>query len=275
MDRQKRRYLTIKIATEKFQLNPEFLSDAQKNTVAKEVDNLYRLQAAILSSDMAQKIQVSNAQLMDAYFNCVQQFETEAQFYRSLKAQGITAEGLKFALKDELHCDQVLVQVADDIPQLEKAQAQAYYNSNRVEFSRGRTWKISQILITKNDEFAENRPDKALARIIKVREAANLESFRDLAMRYSECPSALENGLLGWCEEGKLYPEITSALYTLPKEQVSEPIETELGFHIIVCHDEKPAYVASFDEVWPFLQEKHASRAKTYLQRRWLEQLVR
>lgn len=274
MDKQKRRYLTIKLATEKYKRNPEFLSSNQKATIEQEVDKLYKLQTGILASDKAQSVTVSNAHLMDAYFSCVQQFETEEQFYRSLKHQGITVEGLKFALKDELHCDMVLDLVASEIPQLDIEQAKAYYNKNRVEFSRARTWKMSQILITKNNEFVENTPDNAFARVTKISEEANVKNFADLAMRHSECPSALESGLLGWCEEGKLYPEITSALLSLPQGRVSKPIETELGFHLVLCHDEKPAYVATFEEVWPFLQEKHACRAKTYLQREWLERLV-
>lgn len=274
MDEQKRRYLTIKLATEKYQLNPEYLSSIQTATVAKEVDKLYRLQAGILASDKAQSVTVSRAHLMEAYFSCVQQFESEEAFYRSLKHHGITVEGFKFALKDELHCDMVMELISTEIPELDIAQGKAYYNNNRLEFSRARTWKMSQILITKNDEFSENRPDKALARLTEMAGIANSHNFADLAMRHSECPSALEGGYLGWCEEGKLYSEITSALCSLPQGHVSKPIETELGFHLILCHEERPACVAPFEEVWPFLQEKHAARAKAYLQREWLQQLV-
>jgi len=274
MDEQKKRYLTIKVATEKYKLNPEFLSHEQTLAIEGEVSRLYRLQNAILSSDEAQKVTVSSKQIMDVYLGCVQQFETEALFYRSLKHQGITVEGLKFALKDELHCDLILERVAQNIPKLNIEEARQYYAQNCNEFSRGRTWNISQILITTNDEFSENTSDNAMTRIKDIQQKAKQDSFSELALMYSECPSALEKGRLGWCEEGKLYPEISRVLKTLPKGEVSNPILTEIGFHLVICHDERPPYVAGFDEVWPFLQEKHTSRARAYLQRKWLGQWV-
>ncbi|PWI33872.1 peptidylprolyl isomerase [Vibrio albus] len=274
MDEQKRRYLTIKLATEKFKLNPEYLSSIQKAGIEEEVIKLYQLQSRILASQEAKQVNVTRKELDEAYQSCIDQYESKDEFYQSLKNQGLTVEGLKYALKDELYCDAVLDYVSQDIPPLDKQQALDYYEKNKLEFSRAKTWNLSQILITINDEFEENTRENALAKIKEVREMTESEPFSDLAVRYSECPSAVENGYLGWCEEGKLYSEITSALYHLPKEQVSEPIETEVGFHLIVWHDEKPPYMAPFEEAWPFLQEKHNTRAKQYLQRQWIAQLI-
>ncbi len=275
MDEQKRRYLTIKLATEKFKLNPEYLSSVQKAQLSQDVVRLHQLQCSILSSSEAQQVSVSRSEIAEAYNSRIQQFESESAFYHSLKQQGLTVEGLKFALKDELHCERVMELISRDIPRLDRQQALDYYQKNRLEFSRAKTWKLSQILITINDDFAENTRLSALARIKDIQKQAisGTNTFSELAVRYSECPSAIEHGYLGWCEEGRLYSEITNTLYSLPKEQVSDPIETEVGYHLIVWHEEKPPYVATFEEVWPFLQEKHSSRAKQYLQRQWIRQL--
>lgn len=274
MDEQKRRYLTIKLATEKFKLNPELLSSVQRAQVDEEVIKLNIIQSRILASREAQQVNVTRKALDEAYVSCIEQYESKDEFYQALKSQGLTVEGLKCALKDELHCDAILDYVSQDIPPLGRQQALDYYETHKLEFSRAKTWNLSQILITINDDFAENTRENALARIKEVRQKMDSEPFADLAIRYSECPSAVENGYLGWCEEGKLYPELTSALYSLPKEQVSEPIETETGFHLVICHDEKPPCVAPFEEAWPFLQKKHSARAKQYLQRQWISQLT-
>jgi nitrogen fixation protein NifM len=274
MDKQKRRYLTIKIATEKFKLNPEFLSSVQQGEVMVEVEKLHRLQCSILKTREAQKVAVTTPQLMEAFLRCSEQFESEAEFYQTLKKQGLTVEGFKQALRDELHCEKVLEQVSRDIPELNRSQAEEYYQRNKLEFSRARTWRMSQVLITINDEFSENSRGNALKRIHEVREKAQSTPLAELAMIYSECPSALENGYLGWCEEGKLYPAITDALYSLEKETVSPVIETEVGFHLVLWHEQREPYLAPFSEVWPFLQEKHTSRAKAFRQREWLRGLA-
>ncbi|MDG3085020.1 peptidylprolyl isomerase [Vibrio hannami] len=274
MDKQKKRYLRIKLSTEKHKLNPEYLSAEQLKELDEEVNKLQALQAKIISSKEASKIKVSSGEVVESYCKCIEQFDSKDEFYAVLKKQGITQEGFKHALREELWCDKVLDSVAQDVPKLDKQQAIDYYNKNKLNFSRAKTWKLSQILITVNDEFVENRHESVLRRIEEAYQKTKREPFEELALRYSECPSALEKGQLGWCEEGKLFPEITKALQTLQQGEVSLPIETEVGFHLVQWHEQKPAYIAPFEEVLPYLEEKHTSRAKAFLQRQWLSSLV-
>ena len=270
MDEQLRRYLMVKIATDKFKVNPDYLSADQLDIVDNEVKKLAHINNSILRTAEAQQVQVSASDLLAAYQQCQEQFESEQAFYATLKQQGLTVEGFKVALRQELHCDRVMEYVAKDVPELDKSRALEYYSQHTKEFSREKTWKLSQILITINNQFSDNTRTKAFARITRVREDAQQTPFSTLALSHSECPSALHEGLLGWCEEGKLYPEITEVLHSLPIGQISAPIETEIGFHLVLCHEVKPARVATFEEVWPFLQKKHTDRAKQYLQRQWL-----
>lgn len=273
MDEQIRQYLSMKLAIEIFQSNPEFLNEQQQQELQQRVDKLYQLQNSILSSSEAQLIKVAQSEVDQAYQSCIDQCESLTQFHQLMSAQQMTAEGLKGALSRELRCEKVLELVSEDAPELQREQALEYYQKHQIDFSRGRTWKLSQILITINPDYEENRRENAWKRINEVREQVPASDFSELALQHSECPSALEDGLLGWCEEGKLYPEIVNSLYSLKPNQVSEPIETEVGFHLVVCHDEKPPYTAPFEEVWPFLQQKHLARAKSFMQRQWMAQL--
>ncbi len=60
------------------------------------------------------------------------------------------------------------------------------------------------------------------------------ESFGDLAEKYSEDPGSRSNGgKLGWVERGSLVKSFETAAFTAPINQVTEPIESEFGFHLI------------------------------------------
>lgn len=274
MDEQKRSYLTAKVSTELFKLNPEFLSGIQRGEVDERVERVYQLQEMILKAPEAAEIDVTEDELEQIYQVSVERFQSKEEFFTTLKAQNLSEDGLKRALLDELKVEKVMDSVSQDIPPLDRNKAIEYYEKNRLQFSRAKTWEVSQILITINDEYAENTRPNAWARINDVRKKAKKSNFAKLALKHSECPSAMENGYLGWCEEGKLYPEITNALYKLQPGEISEPVETEIGFHIVQYYDIKEAKVATFEEVWPFLQEKHATRAKQFLQKQWINQLV-
>lgn len=64
--------------------------------------------------------------------------------------------------------------------------------------------------------------------------------FADFARRYSADPGTRnEGGNLGWFERGKLYPEYEKAAFNLQIGEISLPVETPFGFHIIQTLDKK------------------------------------
>ena len=61
----------------------------------------------------------------------------------------------------------------------------------------------------------------------------NGETFEDLAREYSECDSAQKGGDLGRFATGTMVAEFERALYNLQEGEVSKPVQTKYGFHII------------------------------------------
>jgi peptidyl-prolyl cis-trans isomerase SurA len=59
------------------------------------------------------------------------------------------------------------------------------------------------------------------------------ESFAELAKRYSEDASAPQGGDLGWLSPGDTVPAFEQAMDALKDGQVSEPVKTPFGWHLI------------------------------------------
>ncbi len=57
--------------------------------------------------------------------------------------------------------------------------------------------------------------------------------FRKLAEKYSTCPSKKRGGDLGIFGRGEMIPEFERAVYKLKIGEISEPIKTKFGYHII------------------------------------------
>lgn len=95
-------------------------------------------------------------------------------------------------------------------------------------------------------------PEEALQRIKQVREqAVGGKKFEELALEYSDDPSVKGNkGDLGFFEEGKMVKPFSDAAFAISAPgDISEPVKTIFGFHIIQLNEKKPKLVRSFEEV--------------------------
>lgn len=64
-------------------------------------------------------------------------------------------------------------------------------------------------------------------------------SFEELAARYSLCPSGQNGGDLGYFGRGQMVPEFERKAFTLPVGEVSKPVFSPFGWHIIKVTDRK------------------------------------
>lgn len=95
-------------------------------------------------------------------------------------------------------------------------------------------------------------PDEALQRIRQIREQAiGGKKFDEFASEYSDDPSAKANkGDLGFFEEGKMVKPFSDAAFALSAPgDISEPVKTIFGFHIILLHEKQLKKVRPLEEV--------------------------
>ncbi len=114
---------------------------------------------------------------------------------------------------------------------------ETFYLLHRARFRRPEMRTLRHILVTINEELPGSGRAAARAKIdaIGARLAQDPEAFADQALKYSECPSALNGGQLGTFPRGVLYAEIEAAAFALAPDELSGPIESPLGFHLVRC----------------------------------------
>ncbi|MCD8024451.1 MAG: peptidyl-prolyl cis-trans isomerase [Candidatus Gastranaerophilales bacterium] len=67
----------------------------------------------------------------------------------------------------------------------------------------------------------------------------NGESFKALAKQFSNCPSGQVGGDLGWFGRGQMVSEFEEAAFMTPKGEMSDPVQTDFGWHVIKVIDKR------------------------------------
>jgi peptidyl-prolyl cis-trans isomerase D len=113
--------------------------------------------------------------------------------------------------------------------------------------------KAAHILVTGDD---------AEARIKALRERIEAgEDFAALAAEASEDPgSARQGGDLGWIERGIMVPAFEAALFAMEPGTVSEPVQSEFGWHLIRLDEVEQSGGATFEEARDELLAEYRSR---------------
>ncbi|KGP90035.1 peptidylprolyl isomerase [Pontibacillus chungwhensis BH030062] len=102
-------------------------------------------------------------------------------------------------------------------------EVQNYYDRMKTEI------RASHILVSSEEKAKE----------VKQKIEEGNKDFAALAKEYSEGPSASNGGDLDYFGPGKMTPAFEDAAYELEKGEVSEPVKTEFGFHIIKVTDKR------------------------------------
>lgn len=136
-------------------------------------------------------------------------------------------------------------------PENEK-KAKDAYEARKADYSTGETAKARHILVKTEAATSAEDDKKALEKaqsIAKEAKAAGA-NFAALAKKYSEDPGSKDKGgELGAFEKGRMVPEFDKVAFAAPIGEISEPVKSQFGYHIIQVEERKPAATKSFDEV--------------------------
>lgn len=258
-----------------FKRTPKDLDDEELEIVKKQARNEHDIELRVLSSKEAQSVKVNDIAVEKAVQQIRERFEDEESFLFVLEQNDLDISSLREALKRQCKVENVLAIIGSRSATVSDIEVGIFYHMHPEKFRSPERRNVSHILITINDEYAENKRDKALERINSI--AKSLQKtpykFADLAMLHSECPSALQGGELGTFPEGQLYPEIDAALFTLKKGQISDVIESEVGFHIVKCNSIAHAESISIKKAKPKILKLMQERSQRNCQRAWLASL--
>jgi peptidyl-prolyl cis-trans isomerase D len=153
----------------------------------------------------------------------------------------------------------------------------ALYEEQKSQYGTPERKKFSHILISA-DMDKEDAVKAALAKVEQIRQ--RLEKGEDFAKVAKETSDDKESGNkggdLGFIEKDAMDPNFSSAAFALSKDQISQPVKTPFGFHLIKLTEVVPATTKKFEEVRAELAKNYqrtAAENKFYDAKQKLDEL--
>lgn len=140
-------------------------------------------------------------------------------------------------LKKDLLIQAAVKKVLDQVT-ISEEELKDFYESNKNMFANQESVSAKHILVDSEEK----------ANDIKIKIESGL-SFEEAAKEFSSCPSSAQGGDLGSFTKGRMVPEFEAAAFELEIGEISSPVKTQFGYHLIKVEEKLPATIKSFDEV--------------------------
>ncbi|KAA9021674.1 foldase protein PrsA [Niallia endozanthoxylica] len=158
----------------------------------------------------------------------------EEQFNAALEQSGVTKADIKSEIVNYLKIVKLLesnIEVTDE-------EIESYFEENKESYNESEQVEASHILVD----------DESTANEVKEKLSAG-EDFAKLAKEYSTDTSNADNGgELGYFSTGEMAAEFEKAAFSMNKGDISEPVQTDYGFHIIKVTNKKAAKEAELKD---------------------------
>lgn len=163
---------------------------------------------------------------------------------RILSSIGSDIDEFKRSMKYSIALEKYFLKKLDDTA------LKRYFEENQGVFN-GEAVKVSHILIDTRNMKSEKEFAQALEQIKNIKkEIEQGGAFEEIARKYSDCPTANNGGNLGFIQrKGNFSKSFLDTAFSLKVGQLSGPVKTEYGYHLIKVTEKKEGSPVRFDDV--------------------------
>jgi parvulin-like peptidyl-prolyl isomerase len=181
----------------------------QQAEFAEEADNMG---IKVSDSDIDKRIE----QLKKQFYG-----GSEKRYEKALSQQGVTPDEARDVIRQQIISERVFKEVTGSV-KVSDSEVKAYYDSHKSQYGQPETREVRHILVQK----------KALADSLyaQLKSGAN---FAQLAKKYSKDPGSASNGGKLTISKGQTVPAFDKTAFELKKGELSQPVHTQYGYHII------------------------------------------
>jgi parvulin-like peptidyl-prolyl isomerase len=228
---------------------PTTMLERQKKKIVDILIDQRLLEERVQRARAEENLSVSDAEVQRKFEKFKEKFPNEANYARFLERIGETERSLREDMRESLELKKMIrremgVRVTDD-------DVEKYYRANRSRFVEDERVKVRHILIKVSEGASAKKIAEAKKRAEELAERAREKNadFAEIARANSEGPSARSGGLLDYFTHEMMVEPFSRAAFALEAGEISSPVRTKFGFHVIQLVDRRSEKTIPLEDV--------------------------
>lgn len=248
-------------------LSQEKIAEIREQALQKLIERAYKVQYAL-----TEEIAVENAAVDKQIQPLIEKYKSVKELEKATGKEGL--KGYRASVYRQLLAQKAEAQAVDARVKVTDAEVREYYEKNKASYKRPKQFKASHILI-KVDPASNSVEREALLKKAKelAAKAKAGEDFYNLAYYNSDDRSKFVGGDLGYFHVGQTVKEFEDALLAMKVGEVSEPVKSMYGYHIIKLDEVNEARQLTFDDASGKIRETLEKKQRDAVYEKWMSEL--
>lgn len=225
---------------------------AKYRALERAIDEELLLQEAVRRGHAPSRDEIARL-----YRERVEKYGSEEEYLAGARLRRLSKSEILDAIRREVALDWFVSEEIESELTATESEARSFYDAHPELFTP-ETWvRVAEIFVSAPLHWPMERRAEALSRIsVALERLERGESFDAVAREVSEDGSAQSGGLLGYVSRGDLLKELDQVAFTLAPGEVSEIIESNLGYHLLKVYERTGRTARPFEEVKEEAREK-------------------
>ena len=225
-------------------LGQDQLHNVRKFMLQKMVERELLHQEAV-----RKKIKITSKEIDQIMQDSEKNFHSHQEFIDEILKDGLTIEEYRERLAYDMLVNKLASKRYEERKKtLSDDEIHHFYEDNRQLFAQPESVSIGHILMKIPEDADDKKWEEAKKKLREIRKIK--EDFRLLAKEHSQCPSAKQGGDLGFYFRGQLHPKLDIAAFGLKANEISQPIESQDGVHLIKLYERRSqGFIPPFEEI--------------------------
>lgn len=232
----------------------------------------------LIQKEVSDKGIVVRDEDIDGYIGAIMERNhiDEDKLRAALTAQGMTLEGYRAQIREEIERDQLISKEIRGKVSVTPEEVQRYYETHLSEFSTPEKVQLAHIVFRLQPDAPADKVSAATAKAEEVyRRLKKGANFAEMAKQFTEDSSGENGGELGWFKKGEMLEPMEKAAAKLKVGEVSEPVRTKVGLHIIKVEGREGATHQKLDELSDQIKQQLYNAALEERFQKWLTEDLR